>query len=192
MQAAFVIFNRMTALDFVGIYDPVTRLKSMHLLPEFEWRICGYTDPVVDDRGLQFVPDQIQGSLALFDMVIVPGGFGTRELAQDSVFLEWLRTAQPCPLKLSVCTGALLLGAAGFLRGKRATTHASALEQLAPFCQSVVTERIVDEGEVITSGGVTAGIDLGLYLVERLAGSEARVRVSRQMDYPHEHERFPP
>jgi len=77
------------------------------------------------------------------------------------------------------------MGAAGFLSGKRATTHPSAVAEVAPFCAAVGQERIVDAGDVITAGGVTAAIDLGLHLVERLAGPDARERVARQMDYPY-------
>jgi cyclohexyl-isocyanide hydratase len=117
--------------------------------------------------------------------VIVPGGFGTRTLMHNAAFLNWLRTAAPVPLKASVCTGSLLLGAAGFLTGKRATTHPSAIAELAPLCAATTSERVVDAGDVITAGGVTAAIDLGLYLVQRLAGADARSRVARQMDYPY-------
>ena len=80
---------------------------------------------------------------------------------------------------------ALLLGAAGFLRGRRATTHPSAYKELEPYCAEVVRERVVDEGDVITAGGVSASIDLGLHLVKRLAGADARQRVAAQMDYPY-------
>jgi transcriptional regulator GlxA family with amidase domain len=185
MKAAFILFDRLTALDFVGAYDPITRLRSMNLMPDFEWRLCGWTDPVTDDRGLRLAPDQVREPLADYDLVIVPGGFGTRTLIHEPVFLDWLRTAAPVPLKASVCTGSLLLGAAGFLSGKRATTHPSSMADLAPFCAGIAEERIVDSGDIVTSGGVTAAIDLGLYLVERLAGANARARVARQMDYPY-------
>jgi cyclohexyl-isocyanide hydratase len=89
-------------------------------------------------------------------------------------------------LKTSVCTGALLLGSAGFLTGKRATTHPNAFEELKPYCAAVVVDhRVVDEGGVVTAQGVTSSIDLGLHLVERIAGREARVRMAKQMDYPY-------
>jgi cyclohexyl-isocyanide hydratase len=106
-------------------------------------------------------------------------------LAKDQNFIEWLRTAESCQLKVSVCTGALLFGAAGFLEGKRATTHPSSFQELKPFCLSVLSNRIVDEGNIITARGVSSAIDAGLYVVERLAGLEARTRISRQMDYPY-------
>jgi len=104
---------------------------------------------------------------------------------RDTSFIEWLQTCESSQLKVSVCTGALLLGAAGFLKDKRATTHPSAFRELKPLCGRVLRERIVDEGDVVTAAGVTAGIDLGLYLVEKLAGRAARVQIARQMDYPY-------
>ena len=88
-------------------------------------------------------------------------------------------------LKTSVCTGALLLGSAGFLAGKRATTHPNAFDELKPYCDAVVDQRVVDEGGVVTARGVTSSIDLGLHLVQRLAGSEARVGIAKQVDYPY-------
>ena len=150
MKAVFVVFDRLTSLDFVGFYDPVTRLKSMGILDDFDWRICSTARSVVDDRGLR----------------IEAAAIGE-------------------PLKVSVCTGALLLGAAGFLQGRRATTHPSAYQELEPYCGEVVRERVVDEGDVVTAGGVSASIDLGLHLVQRLAGADARRRIAAQMDYPY-------
>ncbi len=129
--------------------------------------------------------DTVAEPLNEYDMVVVLGGFGTRALQHDEAFMEWVKSAAPVKLKISVCTGALLLGAAGFLADKRATTRPSAFDELAPYCAAGVNERVVDEGEVVTAQGVTSSIDLGLYLVERLASSEIRVRVAKQMDYPY-------
>jgi cyclohexyl-isocyanide hydratase len=185
VKAAFVVFDRLTALDFIGFYDPVTRLKSMKILDDFEWRICATTRHVVDDRGLRIEADAVAEPLSSYDLLFVPGGYGTRSLQHDENFVAWLKTAGGARLKVSVCTGALLLGAAGFLRGKRATTHPGALKELEPYCRSVVRERVVDEGDTITAGGVSSAIDAGLHLVERLAGPEARARVAAQMDYPY-------
>ena len=187
MKTAFVIFDRMTALDLIGVYDPLTRLKSMNFVPEFHWQICAFTEEVSDDRGLRFTPDTVVESLGAYDIIVVPGGFGTRALQHDKAFIQWLRSASPVKLKTSVCTGALLLGSAGFLAGKRATTHPNAFEELKPYCATVVVDhRIVDEGEVVTAQGITSSIDLGLHLVERIAGREARVRIAKQMDYPYD------
>lgn len=106
MKAAFVIFDRMTSLDFIGFYDPVTRLKSMKIMDDFEWRICSMTQHVVDDRGLQLEADAVAEPLSSYDVLFVPGGFGTRNLPHDHSFLDWLKTARSAPLKVSVCTGA--------------------------------------------------------------------------------------
>ena len=185
MKAAFVVFDRMTSLDFIGFYDPVTRLKSMQIMDDFEWRICSTTQTVVDDRGLRFEADTVAQPLDSFDMLFVPGGFGTRTLQNDHAFVAWLKTANPARLKVSVCTGALLLGAAGFLRGRRATTHPSAYTELQAYCGSVVRDRVVDEGDIVTAGGVSSAIDAGLHVVQKLAGAEARSRIATQMDYPY-------
>ena len=186
MKTAFVIFDGMTAMDFIGIYDPLTRLKTMNILPDFQWKVCARSEQVADDKGLRVHADSFGESLTGYDLLVVPGGMGTRKLQHDGAFIDWLRSADTAQVKASVCTGALLLGAAGYLRGKRATTHPNALEDLKPYCASVVTDRVVDEGNILTAGGVTSGIDLGLHLVERFAGADARVRVARQMDYPYQ------
>lgn len=183
MKVGFVIFDRMTALDFIGVYDPLTRLKAVRAVPDLEWDLCAATDRVTDDRGLRFTPTAVGRPLGGYDVIVVPGGVGTRSLIADGAFLSWLKTASPCPLKVSVCTGALLLGAAGFLAGKRATTHPAAFLELRRFCASVSEERLVDEGDIITGGGVTAALDVGLYLVERIAGPDVRARIARQIDY---------
>lgn len=185
MKAAFVIFDRMTALDFIGFYDPVTRLKTMKIMADFEWRICSRVPRVVDDRGLCIEADSVAEPLGAYDLLFVPGGFGTRTLQHDAAFVDWLKTAQDVRLKVSVCTGALLFGAAGFLQGRRATTHSGAYEELKPYCKTVVHDRVVDEGDIITARGVSSALDAGLYLVQRLAGVGARDRIAAQMDYPY-------
>lgn len=183
MKAAFIIFNKMTALDFIGVYDPLTRLKSMGLMPDLSWDICAYSREVTDDKGLVFMPTKVRESLSNYHLLIVPGGFGTRTLVDDAGFIEWLKTSAPCELKASVCTGSLLLGAAGFLAGRRATTHPNAFQELERFCGEVVDQRVVDEGDVVTARGVTSAIDLGLHLVERFVGKEGAGRIRKQMDY---------
>jgi len=185
MKAAFIVFERMTSLDFVGFFDPVTRLKTMNIVDHFQWHICSTTQNVADDRGLRIGVDSVAESLDAYDLVFVPGGFGTRSLQHDRDFVEWLKTAGPARLKVSVCTGALLLGAAGFLRGRRATTHPNAYRELQAYCGEVVQERVVDEGDIVTARGVSSAIDLGLHVVQRIAGVEARERIAAQMDYPY-------
>ncbi|MCA1818283.1 MAG: DJ-1/PfpI family protein [Acidobacteria bacterium] len=184
MRVAFVIFERMTALDFVGVYDPVTRLRTMLFRPDLSWDICALAKEVRDPNGLAFRATKVGKPLGAYDAVIVPGGYGTRELMSDEKFIKWLRTAADCELKASICTGSLLFAAAGFLKGRRAATHPTARAELERYC-AVSVERVVDEGDVVTAGGVTAAIDLGLHLCGRLAGVEAREKIRWQMDYPY-------
>ena len=185
MTAAFLLYDDLVALDLIGAYDPITRLGSMDVIDGLAWDLCALEGAVTDDRGLRFAPDRVAPPLGDYDLLVVPGGHGTRRLRRDEAMLEWLATAAPVPLKASVCTGSLLLGAAGFLEGRRATTHPTAVDALAPDCAQVVDDRVVDEGPVVTARGVSAGIDLGLHVVERLAGPDARARIAEQMDYPY-------
>ncbi len=183
MKVAFIVYDGMTTLDFLGVYDPLTRLKTMGFIADFQWDVCALNEPVVDSSGLRILPSRVGGSLEDYDLVIVPGGFASRDLQRDTAFIEWLRTAGRRTQVVSVCSGALLLGAAGYLQGKPATTHRSSFDDLRQYCAAVVDERIVDAGEVITARGVTSSIDLGLYLVEKLAGAEVKERIRWQMDY---------
>ena len=185
MKAAFIVFDGMTALDFIGFYDPITRLKSMKIIEDFAWNVCALQSEITDDRGLKLKADTVGGTLEHYGMIVVPGGYGTRALQHDDAFMRWIKTAANVPLKVSVCTGALILGAAGYLKGRRATTHPSAYKELEPYCASVVKERVVDEDCVITARGVSSALDMGLHIVERLAGADARARVATQMDYPY-------
>jgi len=184
MRAAFILFDDLTALDLIGLYDPITRLRSMGFRPDFAWELCALAPEVHDDRGLCLRATSVGEPLAAFDLLVVPGGYGTRQLVSDASFLAWLGTAAPVPLKAAVCTGSLLLGAAGWLAGLPATTHPSALPELAAWCGDVRRDRVVDAGAVLTGGGVTAALDVGLAVVERIAGRAVREQIARQMDYP--------
>ena len=153
---------------FIGAFDPLTFLMSMNFIADLQWDICSCQSEIMDDRKLKFTPNSIGNSLADYDLIFVPGGIGTRSLQYDQAFISWLRSAEPTPIKASVCTGSLLLGTAGFLKGVSATIHPNAMEELKPYCKEVVSDRVVDNGNVITAGSVTASIDLGLHLVQRL------------------------
>jgi cyclohexyl-isocyanide hydratase len=185
MKIAFVLFDRVTALDFVGFYDAITRLRFLKLMDDVTWDLCADREAVRDERGLTIQAGLVLPDLSGYDLVFVPGGPGTRELMFDTEFIKWLQTAAGAKVLVSVCTGALLLGAAGFLEGKRATTNVNAYELLAPYCQEVVKERIVRDGNVYTGAGVATSIDLGLYVVERLCGADAARKVQVSMDYPY-------
>lgn len=183
-RIAFLVFPRMTTLDFIGGYDALRRVASMGIDPAVTHRVIGTAPEIADDSGLVIRPDGVYEDLAPFDLLYVPGGFGTRTLLDDDRFIEYLRSwGDERPLA-SVCTGSLLLGRAGYLRGRRATTHHRALDLLRPYCREVVADRrIVDEGQVVTAGGVASSLDLGLYLVERHWGAAAREQIAAQMAY---------
>jgi len=186
MQIAFVIFDGMTTLDFVGVYDPLTRLKTMGFCPDLEWEICALTPAVHDSTGLGIAATKVGESLGGYDLVVIPGGFSTRKLINDQKFIDWIATAQMSSTIATVCSGSLLIGAAGLLKGLRATTHPSAYDTLKPYCVEVLQHRVIDEGNIVTARGVTSALDLGLYLCERYAGVESREKIQRQMDYKQE------
>lgn len=183
MRIAFIVFNDITLLDLIGVYDPLTRLQSMKYIPELRWDICAFTDIVKDSFGLEIHPSVVTQPLANYDAIIVPGGWGTRNLVADAAFIQWLKTASDVRYKISICTGSLLLGAAGFLEGKKATTNFNDYDNLRPYCKEVLTDRIVEDDHIITAGAVTASIDLGLYLCKKWAGNEAAQAIRRKMDY---------
>ena len=183
MKIAFIIFTGMTLLDFNGVYDPLTRLKSMGYIEDLSWDVCAYTDSVQDSFGLTLLPDKVQNDLSEYDVIIIPGGMGTRTLMHDPEFIQWIQTGSEVPLKVSVCTGSLILGTAGFLEGIPATSNPAAYDLLAPYCKEVIEERIVDQGTIITAGAVAASLDLGLYLVEKWEGVEAVEAIKGKMSY---------
>ncbi|MHA7580640.1 DJ-1/PfpI family protein [Paenibacillus vandeheii] len=186
MKIAFVLFDGLTFLDFAGFYDVINRLNFFEQTKGTTWETCAMTDQVTDESGLTLKVDRVKPDLAEYDLVFVPGGMGTRKLRFDEAFVGWLRQAENVPLKVSVCTGSLLMGAAGFLTGKKATTHPNVYDLLQPYVAEVIQTRIVKDGNVITAGGVATSIDLGIYVVGLLAGQEAAANVKLQIDYPYD------
>lgn len=184
MKFALIVYDDVTLLDFCGVYDPVSRLKTMGFLPEMEYRVCAMNSPVRSFEGLEILPDQIGGSLSEYDYVFIPGGNGVAKLLGDKAFMEWVHSASPQAVLTAVCGGVLVLGALGSLAGKPATTHPNHMPYLERMAGSVSKARVVDAGNVITAGGVTSAIDLGLYLCQRIAGVEAAEKIRTQMDYP--------
>ncbi|MEO0337719.1 MAG: DJ-1/PfpI family protein [Bacteroidota bacterium] len=183
MKICFVLFDKITLLDFIGIYDPLSRIQSKKLMEDFSWDLVAMTPEIKDSFGLTIKVDKVKPDLSIYDMVIIPGGFGTRPLQFDETFVGWIKTANPNSYKVSVCTGSLLLGAAGWLEGKVATTNFGTYDLLERWSDQVVAKRIVQDGKVITAGAVASSLDLGLYLCEQLVGSEKAEIIRKSMDY---------
>jgi cyclohexyl-isocyanide hydratase len=183
-RIAFIAFPGLTLLDLVGAYDVLRRVGLMGIDSSLTHRIIGTKTVLEDETGFAFHPDGVYEELKGFDLLVVPGGLGTRRLMGDERFLDYLRSWGKSRPLASVCTGSLLLGRAGYLKGRRATTHAGSFDLLAPMCKEVVRdERVVEDGHVTTAGGVTSAIDLGLHLVTRFWGDEARERIAAVMEY---------
>jgi putative intracellular protease/amidase/uncharacterized protein (DUF952 family) len=193
-RIALVAFQGMTLLDLVGPLDALSRIATMGFDATTTCEVVALTrrlekgdaasDPPVvwSAWGAELVTARYRPSLDAFDVLVVPGGPGTRALEDDAEAIAWLASFPPNRLLASVCTGALLLGAAGRLRGKHATTHHTKMKELARFGAISVAERVVDEGQLVTAGGVTSGIELGLHLVKRLVGEEAHGKIAAQME----------
>ncbi len=180
MRIAILIFDRLTALDAVGPYEVLSRLPGAELSfiatePGLQRTDVGSLG-VHADLALTELPDP--------DVVVVPGGKGSRPLMSDPDVLGWLRTAhQGSTWTTSVCTGALVLGAAGILDGKRATTHWAYLERLRELGAEPVAERVVEDGKVITAAGVSAGIDMALQLAARISGEDVAHAIQLGIEY---------
>ncbi len=181
MQIAIVLYPGFTALDFIGPYE------VLRYLPDAQVRLLWHeTGPVTADSGILVI-----GATHTFaetptpDLILVPGGFSTMEHARDEILLEWLRRASgTAQWTTSVCSGSVILAAAGLLKGKRATTHWMALPALKALGVTAVgDERIVAEGRTVTAAGVSAGIDLALWLVGQIAGPDRAKMIQLSIEY---------
>jgi cyclohexyl-isocyanide hydratase len=179
----FVAFRGMTLLDLVGMHDPISRIAKMGFDTTTTCEIvAAHEGDLWEEDGARYTTTRVRPPLDEFDVLVVPGGPGTRGLESDAAVIDWLRTFPENRLAVSVCTGSLLLGAAGRLRGKRATTHWSAIDQLAKHGAAAVSERVVDEGDIITGGGVTSALDVGVHVVREIAGDDVAAKIARQME----------
>jgi transcriptional regulator GlxA family with amidase domain len=175
-----VIFDRITALDAVGPYEVLARLPGVTL----RFAAPERGEVRTDNRVLGLTADIACREIVATDLLLVPGGYGTRILDHDEAFLTWLRAIdQTTTLTTSVCTGALLLGAAGLLRGRRANTHWAFRDRLAAQGAVVTPERIVRDGKYATAAGVSAGIDLALALALEIAGREVAESIQLSLEY---------
>ena len=174
-----VIFPRLTQLDMTGPYEVLARLPNtrVHL-------VAHAMAPVKTDRGMEIVPTVTFADCPQFDLVMVPGGPGQQDLMEDAVVLDFLtKQAKGAKYVTSVCTGSLVLGAAGLLKGKRATCHWAAIDHLKLLGATPVSQRVVMDGNIITGAGVASGIDFALAVAAILEGEEVAKQIQLQIEY---------
>jgi putative intracellular protease/amidase len=180
MKIAILLYEGMTALDAIGPYD------ILRQLPEAEVIFVGDRAGIkrTEDQPLGLVADKGFADVTSADILVVPGGFGQEGAMRDRATLDWVRRIHgTTQWTTSVCTGSLILAAAGILRGLRATTHWASLERLKEFGAEPAAERVVEQGKVVTAAGVSAGIDMALRLVARIAGDQYAQAVQLGIEY---------
>jgi cyclohexyl-isocyanide hydratase len=179
LQIGSLVFEGLDQIDLTGPFEILSRI------PNSTYRIYGKTaDAVRDVKGLRLTPDAALADAPPLDVLHVPGGFGQEALMEDAEVLGWIRqqAAGACSI-FSVCTGALLCGAAGLLKGRRATTHWASFHLLPLFGATPVNQRVVIDGSYIFAAGVTAGIDGALRLAAELRGDDAAKAIQLYMVY---------
>lgn len=179
VEIGFLVFPKVQQLDLTGPYEVFASLKGTEI--RFVWKSL---DPVVSSTGLLLAPNTSFAACPPLDVFCVPGGVGINALLEDTETLAFVRRqAASARYVTSVCTGALVLGAAGLLRGRKATTHWNARDLLHFFGAIPGKGRIVRDGNLITAGGVTAGIDFALALVAELAGRSEAETIQLSLEY---------
>ena len=187
LRVGIFLYDDADELDVVGPYEVLATWAALSDLRPEVVTFSADGAGVRLAKGLRIVPDRSADDVTPLHVLVYPGGRGTRALAHDSAHLDWVRTMRSeVPLVASVCTGALVLAAAGLLAGRPATTHWGALDELEVLDPSVTLDteaRFVDDGDVITASGVSAGIDMALPLVARLENDQVARQVRRAIQY---------
>ncbi len=179
MQVSFLLFPQVTQLDLTGPAQVLSRLPGARIE-----LVAKTMEPVPTDAGFPLLPGATFATAVQPDILCVPGGFGVTDAMEDEATLAWLRAAAArAHWVTSVCTGALVLGAAGLLDGYRATTHWASHDYLALFGAIPVKDRVVFDRNRVTGGGVTAGIDFGLALAARVAGDDHARFIQLSLEY---------
>jgi transcriptional regulator GlxA family with amidase domain len=180
MQVAYLLYDRFTALDIIGPHDVFNSVPTNEAI-----FVAEKAGPVRNESDtLSLVADASIEEITEPDILVIPGGFGTRALLDHEPLLEWIRTVhETSTWTTSVCTGALLLAAAGLLDGVPATTHWLARDLLAELGAKPVPDRVVQEGKIVTAAGVSSGIDMALHLVQQINGEEVAQAVQLGIEY---------
>ncbi|MFQ5551998.1 MAG: DJ-1/PfpI family protein [Gemmatimonadales bacterium] len=178
-RIAMVLFPNLTQLDLTGPFEVLAAMPGAAI--DLVWHRI---EPVSSNRGFVVTPTATFEDYGVPDVLFVPGGAGTLEAMEDEPLIDFVRrSGAHARLVTSVCTGSFILGAAGLLKGKRATSHWTVVDQLALLGAIAVNERVVQDGNVITGAGVTSGIDFALTVAARLHGEEVARRIQLQIEY---------
>lgn len=179
MDIAMLLFPGMTALDFIGPHEVFRGLPGVRI-----HRVAAKAGPILSDSGVTLLADHPLDAVQKADILFAPGALDVSAAAKHPQTLEWFRRLnETSRWTSSVCTGSLILGAAGLLRGVRATTHWSAMNSLADLGATPVAERVVEDGKFITGAGVSAGIDMALTLAARIAGEPVAQAIQLGIEY---------
>mgnify|MGYP001219780583 FL=1 len=187
-RVGILVFDNVEVLDFAGPFEVFAVTAELAGQQHFKTVLVGAQDRVYTAvNGMKVLPNDSFADGHAYDLLVVPGGFGTRALVHDAQVMAWVKAqAAGGEIVMSVCSGALVLATVGLLEGRRATTHHEVMHELAavsPRITCVHDQRYVDEGAVITCGGISAGIDGSLHVVRRLLGDEAAARTAAYMEY---------
>jgi len=180
VDIACLVFEGITALDIIGPYEVLARL------PGAEVRFVAKEQGAIrtDNQVLGIVADHAIADMKSADVLVVPGGFATVNLEKDEGLLEWIRAIDATSTwTTSVCTGSMLLAAAGLLEGKQATTHWASLERLREYGAIPTSERVVEQGKYVTAAGVSSGIDMALTLAGMIAGDDVARAIQLSIEY---------
>ena len=180
MNIAILLYPDMTALDAIGPYEVLARLPEARVQFVAEQR-----GPVKTDTGfLGLLADYAISEITQADILLVPGGPGDEAVRNNAKLLDWVREIHTnTRFTTSVCSGSLILGAAGLLKGLRATTHWTRLEVLREFGAEPTEERVVEQGKVVTAAGVSSGIDMGLRLAQKISGDDIAQAIQLGLEY---------
>jgi len=186
ITTGILLFDDAEELDWAGPWEVLAAAARSFFPEDRVVAIAEHDRPIRCAKGLRVLPDHDFASAPPLDVILVPGGQGTRREVSNRVLIEWLRkTGERCQWVTSVCTGALLLHEAGFARGRRVTTHWAFVETLRARGDVTVLERTryVRDGNVVTAAGISAGIDMALWLVGQLHGVDAARKLQRAIEY---------
>jgi transcriptional regulator GlxA family with amidase domain len=180
MQVAYLLYDRFTALDIIGPHDVFNSVPGNESI-----FVAEQAGPIRNESDtLSMIADATLDEVPSPDIVVVPGGFGNRMLLEHEPLHEWIRGVHETSIwTTSVCTGSLLLAAAGLLEGAPATTHWLARDRLAELGAKPVPDRVVEHGKIVTAAGVSSGIDMALQLVQKINGEEVAQAVQLGIEY---------